>query len=256
MSTTLSDLQQEFEKTKPSSTEPISVISATTSHTENIADLAAALCKAQGEIEAADKDSENPHFKSRYADLASIISAVRGPLSRNGLCFTQSPSTAGSLVTVETTIWHQTGQYLKGYLTICCNDSRPQSIGSGISYAKRYALQSMLGVASEDDDDGNAAQGKPAQPTRVAFTGGDNPNTKLPGHAHHVESMIRQMGVKTREGVDVMVKMLSGGKYPTIKDAAKAGAGAMIEIEGVLNKERQISTDEQLIALAKKEAGL
>lgn len=251
---TLSALQAEFENKPP---QGITILGAETKHSENIADLAAALCKAQGEIAAADKDSENPHFKSRYADLASIIAAVREPLSKNGLCFTQSPSTAGSMVTVETTIWHQTGQYLKGYLSISCNDSRPQSIGSGISYAKRYALQSMLGVASEDDDDGNAAQGKPAT-ARAERIPAEHPGfaNTLPAHAHHLESLCRQMGFKTRQGVDTMVKMLSGGKWATIKDLAKAGA---IETEAVyqtLLKERKTSSDDQLVAMARKEACL
>jgi hypothetical protein len=125
---------------------------------EQINELAAALAKAQGAIESAPKDSENPFFKSHYADLAAVWSVARKPLSDNGLSVTQHPAADGNLVTVETGLLHASGQWLSSQLTMTAKDASPQAIGSCITYARRYALASTLGIASEDDDDGNSAQ--------------------------------------------------------------------------------------------------
>lgn len=139
---------------------------------ESISDLAAALCKAQGSMEFAPKDSENPFFKSRYADLAAIWSVARKALLDNGLAVTQHPSADGNIVTVETVLCHATGQWLSSVLTMLAKDASPQSIGSCITYIRRYSLSSVLGIASEDDDDGNSAQpAKGFHPERKAAPG-------------------------------------------------------------------------------------
>lgn len=123
---------------------------------EPCGDLAAALAKAQGQITGAVKDSENPFFKSRYADLASVWDACRAPLSSNGLAVVQSPSVEGSIVSVETLLVHASGQWVRGTMSAIAKDASPQSIGSAVTYLRRYALQSVAGVAPEEDD-GNAA---------------------------------------------------------------------------------------------------
>lgn len=127
---------------------------------EQINELAAALSKAQGSMESARKDSENPFFKSHYADLAAVWDAARKPLSDNGLAVTQHPSADGNIVTVETSLLHASGQWVGSQLTMLSKDASPQAIGSCITYLRRYALSSVLGIASEDDDDGNSAQPK------------------------------------------------------------------------------------------------
>lgn len=126
---------------------------------ENIGDLAAALAKAQGEIESAHKDSANPFFKSKYADLASVWDACRIPLSKNGLAVVQMPRADGATVTMVTRLVHSSGQWIEGELSAVAKDDGPQSIGSIVTYLRRYMLQSVTGVAP-DDDDGNAAQGQ------------------------------------------------------------------------------------------------
>lgn len=122
----------------------------------SIAALAAALAKAQGEIAGAVKDKTNPHFKSAYADLASVWDACRTPLSKNGLSVLQSTSADGPKVTVTTVLMHGSGEWMEGELTMTAQQNTPQGIGSCITYARRYALSAMVGVAP-DDDDGNAA---------------------------------------------------------------------------------------------------
>lgn len=124
---------------------------------ETIGKLAEALAKAQGAIQGAIKDQANPYFKSKYADLSSVWDACRKPLSENGLAVVQT--TCGydpDSVTVETLLTHLSGEWIKSTLTMRPVKADPQGIGSCITYARRYSLAAMVGVAPEDDD-GNAA---------------------------------------------------------------------------------------------------
>lgn len=126
---------------------------------ESINELATALALAQGKITGALKDSANPFFKSKYADLASVWDACRGPLSDNGLAVIQTTDIDGEGVTVVTTLAHKSGQWVRGKLRLMPKEATPQGIGSAITYGRRYALAAVVGVAQVDDD-GNAASGK------------------------------------------------------------------------------------------------
>ena len=123
---------------------------------ENISELAAALCKAQGQMVGAAKAADNPFFKSRYSDLASVMEAIRRPFADNGLSFIQAPSFADGRVSITTRIMHSSGQWMESTLDVPVSKLDAQAVGSAISYGKRYALQSMAGVPSIDDD-GEAA---------------------------------------------------------------------------------------------------
>lgn len=123
---------------------------------EQINELAAALVKAQGAIGGAKKDSTNPHFKSAYADLASVWDAVRAPLSAAGLAVMQWPRTVENGVEIETMIAHSSGQWMSDTLWMPCVKMDAHGLGSAITYGRRYALMSVMGVAPVDDD-GNAA---------------------------------------------------------------------------------------------------
>jgi hypothetical protein len=125
-------------------------------------EFAKALVQATAQIKAATKDAENPHFKSRYADLSSIIEAVRKPLSDNGLTFLQRTSTneTGQKVFVETILIYQTGELLSlGACLIPMERPGPQGFGSALTYGRRYTLAAALGVPTIDDD-GEAAEGR------------------------------------------------------------------------------------------------
>jgi len=115
-------------------------------------ELAAALAKAQAEIEGAAKGKENPHFRSKYADLASVWEAVRAPLTKHGISVVQSPSSEGARISVETVLMHTSGQWMRDVMSVTAKDEGPQAAGSCITYLRRYALQSFAGVAPEDDD--------------------------------------------------------------------------------------------------------
>lgn len=126
--------------------------------------IAAALAAAQGEMTAALKENANPAFKSRYADLASVLDACRPALSKAGIAITQPPSIAGADVAVETWFLHSSGEYLACRVTAKAKGTDPQSIGSTITYLRRYGLMALAGVAPDDDDDGNAASRRREEP--------------------------------------------------------------------------------------------
>lgn len=140
--------------------ETIPCVGCKQTRSATIGKLAEALCKAQASMNGAVKDSANPFYKSKYADLASVWDACRGPLSSNGLAVIQTtvPSANGK-VGVETILAHQSGEWISGLLEMTPVKADPQGVGSAITYARRYGLQAIVGIAPEDDD-GNAASGK------------------------------------------------------------------------------------------------
>lgn len=134
---------------------------------ESIKELAGALSKAQGSMESAKKDTANPYFKSAYADLASVWTACREALTANGLAVAQTTKPSQDGVTVVTTLIHSSGEWMRGELFIKPVKNDPQGIGSAITYARRYALAAMVGVAPEDDD-GEGAMGRKNKSTTGA----------------------------------------------------------------------------------------
>lgn len=123
---------------------------------DSIAELAKSLCKAQSEMGGAAKDAANPFFKSRYADLSSVMRVIKEPFANNGLSFVQFPLCDGQSAGVETILMHESGEWLQSEYLMPLVKRDPQGSGSAITYAKRYALQAMCGIPSEDDD-GNLA---------------------------------------------------------------------------------------------------
>ncbi len=132
-------------------------------HSPEFGELAGALALAQMEMEGASKDATNPHFRSKYADLASVWGACRAPLGKNGLAVVQMPSASGEESSLVTMLIHKSGQFFASKLVMTVVDNRPQTVGSALTYLRRYSLSAMVGVAPEDDD-GNAAQGDGTKP--------------------------------------------------------------------------------------------
>jgi hypothetical protein len=139
----------------------------------DIGALAVALAKAQAVMEGAKKDAENTGYKrgnqgTPYATLASVIDAIKAPLADNGIAYVQAPGemTEGKL-SITTVLMHgASGGWMRSTLTIPVVASTPQAVGSAITYARRYSLMAMLGIAAEDDD-GNAGSGRD-EPQRPA----------------------------------------------------------------------------------------
>jgi hypothetical protein len=128
---------------------------------ESIGALAAALSKAQADITGALKDSSNPFFKSKYADLASCWDACRKQLAANNLCVIQTTDLDDltNQTVLKTILAHSSGEWVKSITPILTKDNSPQAQGSGITYARRYALAAIVGLAQVDDD-AEAAQGR------------------------------------------------------------------------------------------------
>ena len=127
-------------------------------HSESIALLAGALAKAQLQIEPASKNATNPHFRSHYADLASIWDACRGPLNTNGLSIVQFPCDGEvGRIGLCTMIVHSSGEWMSETITVKALKEDPQFLGGVLTYLRRYSLAAVVGVTATEDDDGNAA---------------------------------------------------------------------------------------------------
>lgn len=122
-------------------------------HSESIIKLSAALCKAQKKFKTALKKSKNPYFHSNYADYTEVLSCVKEALNEEGITILQPIDED----VVETVLLHESGEFLCSVTKIYNISNKPQDYGSAITYARRYALSSMLAIDSDEDDDGNRA---------------------------------------------------------------------------------------------------
>jgi len=122
---------------------------------ENQKEISKALAVFHKEVVSIKKESENPYFKSSYAGLDSILPAIKEPLSKAGLVFVQIPTGENGLLT--RIIHADSGEFIQGEYSMRPVKDDPQGRGSCLTYMRRYALVAMLGLNTEDDDDGNKA---------------------------------------------------------------------------------------------------
>ena len=119
--------------------------------------LGTALAKAQSEIEGAAKSVKNPHLRSKYADFLSVVEATRTALTSNGLSISQPITCVGNIPAINTILLHSSGQYISSIMPIEVQEqkgiNKMQALGSAVSYARRYAYESIVGVARIEDDD-------------------------------------------------------------------------------------------------------
>ena len=135
---------------------------------ENFSKIASALVKAQKAFGPALKSSSNPHFRSKYADLAACVEAVVDALNDNGIALTQQVYECENGVIVETVFIHESGATIScGRLHVPATKQDAQGYGSALTYARRYSLMAACGIAPEDDD-GNAASKRPTAPAAPA----------------------------------------------------------------------------------------
>jgi len=147
--------------------------------------LAAALAKAQAEWQNGVLNKTHPHFRSRYADLAAVRDAIIPVFTKHGLSIIQCPSAIAEMgFVLETRLMHSSGEDMVWHFPLPSDVNKMQSIGSAISYARRYTLSAIAGVASEEDDDGNAAtntNGGGQSAGGRAATGGPQARGESPG---------------------------------------------------------------------------
>lgn len=132
-----------------------------------ITEIAKALTKFQSKVSLIKKDGKNPFFKSKYATLENVIETIRSPLEETGLSFSQFPSGENELTTM---LIHISGEYLQSTVKMSPKENTPQGQGSAITYMRRYALSAVLGLATEEDDDGNEAS-KPSTKEKPTKSG-------------------------------------------------------------------------------------
>jgi len=161
-------------------------------------EIASALVRAQKAFGPALKQSANPHFRSKYADLATCVEAVIDALNENGLALIQQTHECDSGVIVETTFIHESGEtFSAGKLHVPASKHDAQGYGSALTYARRYSLMAACGIAPEDDD-GNAATAAP--PVRRAPTAA--PAARTPAYVTELEVNTITNLAKTK-GVDL-----------------------------------------------------
>lgn len=170
-------------------------------------ELADALAKAQGEIEPAPKDADNPYFKSKYASLPAIREAVRTIFAKNGLSVVQMPSVAEGQLRLRTLLLHSSGQTLDcGTLAADVDLTNCQKAGSAISYFRRYALAAISQTVADEDDDGNAASAPRRKPK------------PLSGH----DVVALQQFINDAPTTEELTKILKGATYRQLKAGGPA----------------------------------
>ena len=212
---------------------------------EATSELTTALSKAQGEIENALKESNNPYFSSKYADLATVINAAKPSLAKYGLSVMQSPiQTEDTKWTLITRLSHSSGQWVEGDCPILTNKADAQGFGSGLTYARRYALAAMLGIAQEDDDGNGASKGTPPENKKKVeeppVSHPKKPENELnkPATANQLTGL---MALAQTKGIknDVMSEFI---KLKTGKQKAKDLS--QLEITGIMSLIKTRSMDE------------
>lgn len=120
--------------------------------------LISALAKAQSEMQNATLNKINPHFKSKYADLAAVREATLPALTKNGLAIAQTTEMKDGVLVLKTRLYHDSGASLESTYPLPMDTNKPQAMGSAITYARRYCWAAMCGISSDEDDDANAAE--------------------------------------------------------------------------------------------------
>lgn len=170
-------------------------------------EVATALAKAQLKFGKALKNAENPHYKRRYADLASCLEAVTTALNEEGLALVQQAHDAEHGVAIETIVYHTTGESISfGKLFVPVSKNDAQGYGSALTYARRYGVM-LLGIAPEDDD-GEAASKAPPKPIRKART------------KEILEGVL--MSVNTTEDLTLVWKGMTPDERDQVRDLATA----------------------------------
>lgn len=171
---------------------------------EQINDLATALAAAQAEMRNATLNKINPHFKSKYADLAGIRDTVTPALAKHGLSIVQGTDTLESGIVVVTRLMHKSGQWIESRFPIAYD--KPQAMGSAYTYARRYSLSAMCAISADEDDDANAANDKPAAPAVMPSVNG-TPGVSKAGSRPAYEKMIATIrNVATLKALDEWYK--------------------------------------------------
>jgi hypothetical protein len=200
---------------------------------EFINELISALSKAQGEIESADYDKVNPHFKSKYASYDSIRETCRLPLAQHGLAITHNLDfTQDGKRMLVTQLSHTSGQWMRSFLIMPMDKDTPQAMGSAITYCKRYALASLLAIGSDEDDDAEEAEKPNRAPPKSA------PVSYL-SHMQQAKIIMECAGDKELEQRIIRGYALKNAAIKQLGDIPASEYNTIIERLKVINEERK-----------------
>jgi hypothetical protein len=178
---------------------------------DTIAKLLPALIKARSEMTKVVKDSTTPHFKSKYADLAGCLEACEPALGKYGLAVLQTTRWSEGVLTLDTVLAHDSGEWIASEYPVLCTYTRPQEIGAGLTYARRYSYLAITGRAPEDDDGETAmGRGHHANGHHTNQANGRNGNGKTNGHVAPVSAPVRPQTLPPQQSTAVAEPDASG----------------------------------------------
>lgn len=193
---------------------------------ESIANLAKALAAFQSEIQNPKNTADNPFYSSKYAPLHEVLNIARPLLAKHGLSVLQSPSGNGAEITISSILMHSSGEWIEpDPLVLKADKPTAQGAGSAITYGRRYSISAILGISSEDDDDGNGAEPKQDKPQ-------GKPGTLSEKQVNRAYAIAKEAGISA-EDVDTWVhtkykkeiKALTKLEYDALCKALEAKKG-------------------------------
>jgi hypothetical protein len=198
---------------------------------EQINELAGALAKAQAQFTTVtkDKSANAGKYGYTYASLPAVMEAITGPLGKHGLAVVQSVEQGNGQVTVTTRLFHSSGQWLEGDCVMPIGQGGPQAVGSAITYGRRYGLSTLLGIVTDDDDDGAHAQANSSK-TSGARTRSPKPRKPREATAKEVEDQVqtaKKADKDTKELQDIMA-FIKGADTKEELDTVVDGAADLV----------------------------
>lgn len=215
---------------------------------ETIINLSKALVETQKELKQPLKDAKNPFFKSEYVPLENVAEAITESATKHGLAFSQYATTTESgNVSVGTIVFHESGEYIEyPPLILKPENTKPQSIGSAITYAKRYALSAIFGITSDKDDDGNKANGN-SEPQKQPQKRNQKQTPQNEPNVHEIVEKyvqkIEELGVKRADVVEYVCNKHNVGNMFDI--APNILVGEIKQIYMKKNNEQKANTNEK-----------
>lgn len=210
------------------------------SRSESITEIAKAFVKFQAEVKNPFNSTENSFFGNKYATLADVLNEVRPVMAKHGLSILQIPSIEKGMVCLTTLLLHESGEWIEpDPLMMSVEKQNAQGIGSSLTYARRYSISAILGVASEDDDDGNEASQpgkkptpKPAKKTPTKTKPSENPKEsglkEMIDEATEKAKTLQAAGVDQKEIMEVF--RLKGYPNPNTIPSVEIGKSIMEEL--------------------------
>lgn len=220
----------------------------TITKSETIIKLSKSLVETQKELKQPLKDAKNPFFKSEYVPLENVAEAITQTATKYGLAFSQyATTTENGNVSVGTIVFHESGEYIEyPPLILKPENTKPQSIGSAITYAKRYALSAIFGITSDKDDDGNKANGN-GEPQKQPQKRNQKQAPQNEPNVHEIVEKyvqkLEELGVKRADVVEHVCNKHSAGNMFDI--APNILVGEIKQIYMKKNNKQKANTNEK-----------